>query len=191
MLCRQVQHFLRGLFQRSHRIVNLSSLRREGKFTQSRSRDYGRYGMGPESSTNFFSAAMTAGRVKSSQKRSISRRSSSCGMGLINFLAAARVSASYLVICAAVDRAVRRASPSPDSYATRPTACARVAFTVLPVKSKSLTKALPRSRFRRGIPPKPGINPKRNSGNANRAIFSAIIRSQANASSNPPPRQAP
>ena len=37
--------------------------------------------MGPESSTNFFRAAMTAGRVKSSQKRSISRRSSSCCAG--------------------------------------------------------------------------------------------------------------
>ena len=42
-------------------------------------------------STNFFKAAITGGRVNSSQKRSISLRSSSCGMGLRNFLAAARV----------------------------------------------------------------------------------------------------
>src|SRR5437879_2293515 len=61
--------------------------------------------------------------VKSSQKRSISRRSSSWGMDLMNFLAAARVTESYLVICAAVERAMRNASPSPASCATRPTAC--------------------------------------------------------------------
>src|SRR5260370_41091407 len=36
MLGRQVQHFLSGLFQGSHGKANLSSLRQEGKFTESR-----------------------------------------------------------------------------------------------------------------------------------------------------------
>src|ERR1043166_4481609 len=58
--------------------------------------------MGPVFSTKFFSAAITAGRVKSSQKISISWRSSSRGMGLMNLFAAMRAAESNFVIWAAV-----------------------------------------------------------------------------------------
>src|SRR5258706_55891 len=102
-------------------------------------------------------------------------------MGFMNFLAAARVMASNFVICAAVERAILRASPSAASCATSPTACARVAFTLRPVRSRSRTKALPRSRLRRGMPPKPGMRPRRSSGKAKRAILSATMMSQASA----------
>ena len=58
-------------------------------------------------------------------------------------------------------------------------------------EQKSRTTALPRSRFRRGIPPNPGIKPKRNSGKQKRAILSAMIRSQTRANSSPPPKVTP
>src|SRR5258708_3019589 len=41
------------------------------------------------------------------------------------------------------------------------------------------------------MPPKPGINPSLSSGKQKRAILSAIIKSQASASSNPPPNVTP
>jgi len=49
---------------------------------------YGKYGSASVLSTNFFSPLRTAGCVNSSQKISISRRSSSYGIGLMNSLAA-------------------------------------------------------------------------------------------------------
>jgi len=72
------------------------------------------------------------------------------GDGLDEFFAAARVLASNFVICAAVEPAILSASPSAASCATRPTACARAALTLRPVRSRSRTNALPRSRLRRG-----------------------------------------
>ena len=97
-------------------------------------------------------------------------------------------SRSNFASCAAVARATRRASPSAATWLTRPTDCAFVALMLRPVSSRSRTTALPRSRFRRGMPPKPGISPRRNSGKQKRAILSAMIRSQVRASSNPPPK---
>ena len=107
-------------------------------------------------STNFFKPAITAGRVNNSQNKSISRRNSSCGMGFRNFLAAARVNPSNFLICKAFDRATLSAWPSAASCETRPTACARVAFTLRPVNNKSRTKAFPRSRFNRRYPAESG-----------------------------------
>jgi len=52
---------------------------------------HGRYGCGPAFSTNLRRPSITAGRVKSSQKMSISRRSSSAGSGLMKRFAAAAV----------------------------------------------------------------------------------------------------
>src|ERR1700693_4236071 len=98
MLHCQVEDFLHRLFQCAHGKVNLSFLRQETKLKEPAFQDYGRYGMGPESSTNFLRAAMTAGRAKSSQNKSISRRNSSWGTGLMNFLAAVRVTESNFVI---------------------------------------------------------------------------------------------
>ena len=60
-----------------------------------------------------------------------------------------------------------------------------------PVRSRSRTTALPRSRLSRGMPPKPGISPRRSSGKQKRAILSATIRSHVSASSNPPPNVTP
>ncbi len=114
-----------------------------------------------------------------------------CGIGLINFFAAAAVPRSNFPNCAAVARAARKASPSPTTWLTSPICCALVALKLRPVSNRSLTTALPKSRFSRGIPPKPGISPSRNSGKQNRAILSAIIKSQASASSNPPPNVTP
>ena len=59
---------------------------------------HGKYGIASLDSTNFFRAVITAGRAKSSQKSSISRRRSSWGVGLMNFFAATRVTASNFVI---------------------------------------------------------------------------------------------
>src|SRR6266436_4821812 len=91
----------------------------------------------------------------------------------------------------AAELAIWRAWPSAASCATRPTDCARAALTLRPVRSRSRTKALPGSRLRRGMPPKPGIRPKRSSGKAKRAILSAMMRSHVRASSKPPPKQTP
>ena len=98
--------------------------------------------MGPESSTNFLKAAITAGRVKRSQKISISRRRSSWGMGLMNFFAAARVVASNLVICAAVPRASRRDFAFGGELSDKAYGLARVALTLRPVRSRSRTEAV-------------------------------------------------
>src|SRR5579864_1812269 len=76
------------------------------------SNDHGKYGCASLLSTNFFNPACTAGRENRSQKISISRCSSSCGIGLMNCFAAAAVWRSNFAICAAVARAARRASPS-------------------------------------------------------------------------------
>src|SRR5882762_1841694 len=113
----QVENFLCRLFQCPHGKVNLSFLRQERKLDEPAFQDQGKYGMGPESSTNFLRAAITAGRWKRSQKRSISWRNSSWGTGLMNLFAATRVTASNFAICVAVERATRRASPSPASCA--------------------------------------------------------------------------
>ena len=58
-------------------------------------------------------------------------------------------------------------------------------------QQQSRTTALPRSRFSRGMPPNPGIRPRRNSGKQKRAILSAMIKSQAKANSKPPPKTTP
>ena len=142
-------------------------------------------------STNFFNPACTAGRENNSQKMSISRRNSSIGIGLMNRLAATAVCRSNFPICAAVALAARNASPSPTTWLTSPICCALVALKLRPVSSKSRTTALPKSRFSRGIPPNPGISPSRSSGKQNRAILSAMIKSQTSASSNPPPNVTP
>ena len=78
----------------------------------------------------------------------------------MNRLAAIAVCRSNFPICAAVARAARKASPSATTWLTRPICCALVALKLRPVNNRSRTTALPRSRFRRGIPPNPGINPK-------------------------------
>src|SRR6185312_16729133 len=70
---------------------------------------YGKYGCASVLSTNFFSPRSVAGSANNSQKISISRRNSSYGIGLMNFLAAAAVRRSNLVICDAVPLATRRA----------------------------------------------------------------------------------
>src|ERR1700728_832174 len=52
---------------------------------------YGKYGCASVLSTNFRNPASTAGLANSSQNKLISRRNSSCGIGLMNFFAAAAV----------------------------------------------------------------------------------------------------
>jgi len=104
----------------------------------------------------------------------------------MNFLAAARVTASYLVICAAVERAMRRTSPSPaklryEAHGLRPS---RVDCSPgeKQIPYESITKIALQARDSAEA----RMNPRRSSGNANRAILSATIMSQARASSSPP-----
>ena len=54
-----------------------------------------------------------------------------------------------------------------------------------------MATALPTALVRRCVPPAPGMMPRLISGWPNRADSDATIRSQAIASSQPPPRQKP
>src|ERR1700740_3175986 len=146
----QIQNFIQCLIFRSHPFCPLDKT--VVYLIQ------GRYGCNSVLSTNFRSPASTAGSTNNWQNRSISCFNSWWGIGLMNLLAAIAVLLSNLPGFKAMARAARSASPSPTTWLTSPTACARVALKLRPVSSKSRTTPLPRSRFRRGIPPKPGIN---------------------------------
>src|SRR5437868_865096 len=111
---------------------------------------YGKYGCAVVFSTNLRSPSSTAGWVNRSQKISISRRSSSRGMGLIKRFAAALVRRSNFRTWAAVERATRNASPSAAIWLTSPTDCALLALILRPVSNRSRTTAFLKSRFSRG-----------------------------------------
>ena len=106
-------------------------------------------------------------------------------------LAARAARASNRVAWVAIPRAALKAWPGATSWLTSPAAAALPALMLLPVNSRSRTRALPRSRLSRGIPPNPGISPSLNSGKQNRAVRSATIISQVRANSNPPPKTTP
>ena len=152
---------------------------------------HGKYGCGPAFSTNLRRPSMTAGRVKSSQKMSISRRSSSAGNGLMKLFAAAAVVRSNFVVCVAVARATRRDSPSAATWLTRPTESPFVALMLRPVSNRSRTTPLPMSRFNRGIPPKPGISPSRNSGKQKARHFVRDDQIARERHLESPPKQTP
>src|SRR5271168_1526839 len=105
----QAQHFIRCFLDSVHVLL---SCHKFAWVCMVGARRYGRYGNASVLSTNLRRPASTAGRMKSSQKISISRRSSSWGIGLMNFLAAMAVPRSNFLSCDAVERATRRASPS-------------------------------------------------------------------------------
>src|SRR5438270_11114591 len=109
MLLIQVDNFLRRLFQSAHENLNLTLPSKERKFGKLSpdSRFQGRYGIGPESSTNFCSAAMTSGRANSSQKMSSARSNPSRRIGFMNSLLADGATGSYFANCSALDRALR------------------------------------------------------------------------------------
>ena len=74
---------------------------------------------------------------------------------------------------------------------TRPASRASWAFNTLPPRMISFARPSPIRRARRWVPPKPGIMPSPISGWPKVALSEASRRSQAAASSQPPPKAAP
>lgn len=95
----------------------------------------------------------------------------------------------------AMRRARRSASSRQASVGTtrltRPMRYASSAVIGSPVSKISRARALPTRRVRRCVPPAPGMTPRFTSGWPKRAFSPAMIRSQAMASSHPPPRAYP
>ena len=60
-----------------------------------------------------------------------------------------------------------------------------------PVSARSIALLLPTARGRRWVPPAPGMMPSLTSGWPKRALSAAMIRSQAIATSQPPPSAKP
>src|SRR6476620_8899781 len=81
MRSREIQNFIRGLFNCFHdRLLFYRKMESGGYDADNCGAPvHGRYGCGPAFSTNLRRPFITAGRVKRSQKRSISRPSSSAG----------------------------------------------------------------------------------------------------------------
>src|SRR5579884_300400 len=79
-------------------------------------------------------------------------------------------------------------SAAATTRSTRPMARASLASTWRPERIRSLARAGPTSRLRRWVPPPPGMMPSRISGWPKRASSAATRKSQARASSQPPPR---
>src|SRR5580692_7974602 len=79
----KLQYFIGGFLQGGHELLSCHISGGSLICAAHPHRIQGRYGKAPVLSTNFRKPASTAGRVKSSQNRSISRRSSSRGIGLI------------------------------------------------------------------------------------------------------------
>jgi len=74
---------------------------------------------------------------------------------------------------------------------TSPIDRASDASTILPLNTRSLALDAPTRRASRCVPPPPGMMPRRISGWPNRLDVPAIRRSQASASSQPPPSATP
>ncbi len=88
----------------------------------------------------------------------------------------------------------RAASSTSSGAATRltsPMESASSARTWRPERISSLARDDPIRRGRRWVPPPPGITPRRISGRPSRASSAQTRKSQASASSSPPPRAKP
>ena len=83
------------------------------------------------------------------------------------------------------------AAPGAVTSLTTPSACARSAVSSAPVIISCLATWTGSARSARNRAPDDGISPRRDSGNANRAVVDATIRSHASAISKPPPNATP
>ena len=92
---------------------------------------------------------------------------------------------------AATSRAAARTSPSGTTRFTRPMRSASAASRIRPVRTISLARPSPTMRGSLWVPPAPGRIPSPVSGWPSRADSPATRRSQARASSHPPPRAQP
>ena len=92
---------------------------------------------------------------------------------------------------AASSRARSRVAPEATTSSTRPMARASSARTWRPESTRSLARAGPTRRARRWVPPPPGMMPRRISGWPSLAVSDTSRKSQASASSQPPPRAGP
>src|SRR5688572_127844 len=89
--------------------------------------------------------------------------------------------------CSAIARAAAMSSGPGTTRLTRPNSSARAASHRAPVRIISLARPRPTMRGRRWVPPAPGMIPSVGSGRPNTAVLAAIRRSQARATSHPPP----
>ena len=85
-------------------------------------------------------------------------------------------------------RAVASAVPGSATSSTMPSASASWASTMRPEKTRSFVRGAPISRASRWVPPPPGTSPRVTSGRPTFAPASTTRKSQARASSKPPPR---
>ena len=106
-------------------------------------------------------------------------------------LASATASGPLAAILPASSRTLVISSAAGTTWSARPMRSASAAEMRSPVKHSSLALATPTRRARRWVPPKPGMTPSATSGWPNFALSAATMKSQASASSQPPPRAKP
>ena len=127
------------------------------------------------------------------------RRRSKCRPSA-RLVSRARLTASLTIWAAGEDwaaifwAAFRASAISMSAGTTRaasPQLSASAASMVRPVRHRSIALDLPTMRVRRWLPPRPGMMPRVISGWPNLAVSAAMMKSQASASSQPPPRAWP
>ena len=106
-------------------------------------------------------------------------------------LAARTPTGELAAIRPASSSALARSSPASTSRSSRPSSRASSAVSRRAVKIRSAARDQPSRRASSCVPPPAGMTPTLTSGRPTTAVLSATIRSQARASSSPPPSAKP